>query len=114
MSNTDVPTKAAVTNSIQTQVGASAVIAVAAGYAAGHGWLTLSLDDWKTLLTAFVTIAPILWPVIKTRAISLKDAVGRMHSTTVVTDPVSAKALASNKDVVAATPEIVAAIKKSN
>ena len=47
------------------------------------------------------------------RAQALKDTVGHMDKTTVVTDKASADALPNNKDVVAATPEIIAAIKKA-
>lgn len=43
---------------------------------------------------------------------SLMDTVGKLPSTTVVTSKASADALPDNKDVVAVTPEIVAAIKK--
>lgn len=42
-----------------------------------------------------------------------KNAVGNMAHTVVVTDAASANALPQNRDVVAATPEIVAAIKKA-
>jgi hypothetical protein len=44
---------------------------------------------------------------------SLKDTVGKMDKTTVITDLASANALPNNPYVVAATPEIVAAIKKA-
>ena len=43
---------------------------------------------------------------------AMKDAVGNMKNTTVVTDKASADALPENKSVIAITPEIVAAIKK--
>lgn len=110
---TDVPTQQALTNSTQVQVGASSMIALAAGYAAGHGYLSLSLSDWTTLLTMATVAAPILWPIIKTRAQALKDQTGRLKNTTVVTDAASANALPNNKDVVASTPAIVAAISKA-
>lgn len=42
-----------------------------------------------------------------------KDAVGKMLNTTVVTDAASAAALPDNKDVVATTPEIVAALRNN-
>ena len=100
-------------NQTQVQTSAAAVIGVAAGYAAGHGWLGLSVGDWTTIITAIVTVGAVIWPVVVTRAQSLKDTVGKLPATTVVTDKASADALPDNKDVVAATPEIVAAIKKA-
>ena len=45
---------------------------------------------------------------------SLKDTVGKMPATTVVTDKATADALPNNPDVIAATPAIVAAIKQSS
>lgn len=113
MSQTDVPTQQTLTNSTQVQVGASSMVALVAGYAYGHGWLSLSLTDWTTIVTALVTIGPILWPIIKTRAQALKDQTGKLKNTTVVTDKASAEALPNNKDVVASTPAIVAAISKA-
>lgn len=100
-------------NNTQVQTGGAALIAMIAGYAAGHGWLGLSLSDWTTLLTLVAGAGAILWPVIQTRAQKLKDSAGKLPNTTVVTDKASADALPNNKDVVAATPEIVAAIKKA-
>ena len=54
-----------------------------------------------------------MWPALVTRAQSLKNTVGNMEHTTVITDKASADALPDNKSVVAVTPEIVAAIKKA-
>ena len=44
---------------------------------------------------------------------SLKDTVGKMENTTVITDRASSNALPNNPDVVAVTPEIAAAIRKA-
>jgi hypothetical protein len=101
------------TNKTQLQTTAATLIGVGAGYLAGKGYLGLSLTDWTTILTAAVTAGTILWPILVTRANSLKDTVGNMKNTTVVTDKASANALPDNKDVVAATPAIVDAIKKA-
>lgn len=101
------------TNKTQIQTALAALVGVGAGYAAGHGWFGLSITDWTTILTALGTVGAIVWPIIITRAESLKDTVGKMPQTTVVTDKASAEALPNNKDVVAITPEIAAAIKKS-
>lgn len=114
MSQTDVPTPSPITNSTQVQVGGASIIALIAGYAAGQGWLSLSLSDWTTIITAIVAVGSILVPIIKTRALSLKSAVGNMDHTTVVTDAASAAALPKNKDVVAVTPAIAEAIKKAS
>src|SRR5580692_4888602 len=100
-------------NKTQLQTTAASLVGVAAGYAAGHGWLGLSVTDWTTVIGGVVAVGSVLWPAIVTRAQSLKDTVGKMRATTVVTDKASADALPDNKDVIAATPEIVAAIKKA-
>jgi hypothetical protein len=60
-----------------------------------------------------VAIGAVVAPAIATRAKALKDTVGQMPATTVVTDKATADALPDNPDVIAATPEIVAAIKKA-
>lgn len=98
-------------NSTQAQTSGAALIALVAGYAAGHGWLGLSLSDWTTLVTALVGIGAILWPVIQTTAQKLKDSTGKLPHTTVVTDRASADALPNNPSVIATTPAIEAAVK---
>jgi hypothetical protein len=101
-------------NKTQLQTTAASLVGVAAGYAAGHDWLGLSVGDWTTVIGAIVAAGSVLWPALVTREQSLKNTVGNMKLTTVVTDEASAKALPDNKDVVAVTPAIVAAIKASN
>lgn len=113
MPTSDVPTPA-LTNSTQVQVGSATLIALFAGFAAGHNWLGLSVSDWTTLATAALAGGAILWPVIATRGKALKNTVGNMDHTTVVTDAASAAALPKNKDVVAVTPAIAAAIEKAS
>jgi hypothetical protein len=71
------------------------------------------VGDWTTIFGALFAAAAIAVPPIVTRAKALKDTVGKMPATTVVTDKATADALPNNPDVVAATPEIVAAIKKA-
>lgn len=100
------------TNKTQLQTTAASLVGVAAGYAAGRGWLGLDAGAWTTIIGGVVAAGSVLWPAVVTRAKSLKDTVGGMKGTVVVTDAASAAALPDNKDVVAATPEIVAAIKK--
>jgi len=100
-------------NSTQLQTTAASLIGVAAGFAAAHGWLGLGLTDWTTIMGGVAAIGAVLWPVLVTRARSLKDTVGHMPSTTVVTDKATADALPNNPDVIAVTPEISAAIKKA-
>ncbi len=100
-------------NKTQLQTTAASLVGVAAGYAAGHGWLGLGVADWTTIMGGAVAIGAVLWPALVTRAESLKDTVGKMPATTVVTDKATADALPNNPDVIAATPAIVAAIKQS-
>ena len=95
------------------QTTAAPLVALAAGYAAGHGWLGLDLGSWTVVIGAIGAAGTVLWPAMVTRAQSLKDTVGRMDKTTVVTDKASADALPNNPDVIAATPAIVAAIKQA-
>lgn len=97
------------TNKTQLQTTSATLVGVAAGYAAGHGWLGLDTTAWTAVILGGIA----LWPAIVTRAKSLKDTVGKMKGTAVITDAASAAALPDNKDVIAATPEIVAAIKKA-
>lgn len=101
------------TNKTQLQTTTAALVGVAAGYAAGQHWLGLDAGAWSTVIGGVIAIGAVLWPAIVTRAGSLKDTVAKMRNTTVVTDAASAAALPDNKDVVAATPELVAAIKKA-
>jgi hypothetical protein len=112
--NTDPKEAAPLTNKTQLQTTAATLVGVGAGYLAGKGYLGLSLTDWTTILTAVVTVGTIAWPVLVTRAQSLKDTVGKLPKTTVVTDAASAAALPNNNDVIAATPALIDAIKKAS
>lgn len=100
-------------NKTQLQTTLASLVGIAAGYAAGHGWLGLSVGDWTTILGSLGAIGAVMWPAIATRAQALKDTTGSLPNTTVVTDAASANALPDNKDVVAVTPEIAAAIRKA-
>jgi hypothetical protein len=100
-------------NSTQLQTTTASIVAGAAGFAAGHGWLGLDASAWGSIFAAGAVLLPALWPAIVTRAKSLKNTVGNMPGTTVVTTAADAAALPGNKDVVAATPAIVAAIKQA-
>ena len=97
-------------NQTQTQTSMAALVGVLAGYAAGHGWLGLSLTDWTTLITALATVGAVIWPLVAARAKALKDTVGKMPATTVITDRATALSLHDNPDVIAATPQIAVAI----
>lgn len=99
-------------NSTQLQTTTASLVAGAAGFAAGHGWLGLDAGTWGAVFGALMIIGTSLWPAVVTRAQALKNATGSLKNTTVVTDPASAAATA-NKDVVAVTPAIAAAIKAS-
>lgn len=100
-------------NKTQLQTSTAALVGVAAGFAAAHGWLGLGVGDWTTILGGLAAAGAVVAPAIVTRAKALKDTVGKMPSTTVVTDKATADALPDNPDVIAATPAIVAAIKQS-
>ena len=98
-------------NGTQVQTTLASLVAGFAGYAAGHGWLGLDAGTWATVAGALVTAGIAVWPAVVTRANSLKNTVGSMKNTTVVTDAASAAALPDNKDVVAVTPSIASAVR---
>lgn len=100
-------------NSTQIQTTLAPIIAAVAGAFAAKGWLGLGAADWTTILYSLISAAAIAFPAIITRAKALKDTVGKMPATTVITDKASADALPNNPDVIAATPAIVDAIKKA-
>lgn len=100
-------------NKTQLQTTAASLVGIAAGYAAGHGWLGLSVTDWTTILGSVVAAGAVLWPAVVTRMQSLKDTVGNSGAK-VITDAASANALPKNPNVIAETPAIVAAVKAAS
>jgi hypothetical protein len=74
----------------------------------------LDQATWNTLISTIAVTAVTAALAYINRPIALKDTVGNMDKTTVVTDAASAAALPNNKDVVAVTPGIVAEIKKAS
>jgi hypothetical protein len=100
-------------NSTQLQTTLAPIIAAVAGAFAAKGLLGIDAVGWTTILSSLIAAGAIAFPAIITRAKALKDTVGHMPSTTVVTDKATADALPDNPDVIAATPAIVAAIKQS-
>jgi hypothetical protein len=75
----------------------------------------LGMDQaaWNTLVSSigFGVVTIILGFFNKT--INLMDTVGAQPGTTVVTTPQNAAALPANPDVIAATPQITAAVKNA-
>jgi hypothetical protein len=70
----------------------------------------LDQATWDTLIsTIAVSVVTGVLAYIN-RPLALKDTVGKLDKTTVVTDEDSAKALKNNPDVVATTPAITAAV----
>lgn len=99
-------------NKTQLQTTVAPLVGVAAGYLAGAHVLDLSAGDWGVVLTSVLGVAAILWPAVVTRMQSLKDTVGNSGAK-VITSPASANALPNNSNVIAATPEITAAVGKA-
>lgn len=99
-------------NKTQVQTTFAPLIAALAGFLAGKGIFGFDAQTWIAILGGIGSLAAIIWGGVATRETALKDTTGGLANTTVVTDAASAAALPNNKDVVAATPEIVAAIKK--
>lgn len=100
-------------NKTQVQTTSASLIGVIAGFLAGRGYFGLGLSDWTIIVGGLFSAAAVAWPAIITRAQSLKDTVGQLPKTTVITDTASAEALPNNPDVVASTPQIVKAINEA-
>lgn len=100
-------------NSTQLQTTLAPIIAAVAGFLAGKGVFGWDAQTWIAVLGAAGALGATVYAAVVTRPVVLKDTVGHMPQTTVVTDAASANALPNNKDVIAATPELVAAIKKA-
>lgn len=101
-------------NKTQLQTTLAPIVAAIAGAFAAKGFLGIGAADWSTILYSLISAGAIVVPAIVTRAKALKDTVGKMPKTTVVTDKATADALPNNPDVIAATPAIVAAIKTAS
>lgn len=67
-----------------------------------------------TVLFGFTSACLAVVATVVSSSQSLKDTVGKMPSTTVVTDKASSDALPNNNDVIAVTPELKAAIQKAS
>jgi hypothetical protein len=98
-------------NKTQIQTTIAPLIAAAAGFLAGKGVFGFDAATWVSILGAAGALGATVWGAVSARQIALKDTVGSMEHTTVVTTPEDAAALPNNKDVVAATPAIVNAVK---
>lgn len=74
-------------------------------------FLGMDQATWNTLVSSigFGVVSIILGFFNKTT--NLMDTVGKQDGTTVVTTPANAAALPDNKDVIAATPQIVNAVR---
>lgn len=73
-------------------------------------FLGMDQATWNTLVSSvgFGIVAAVMG--IFTKTTSLMDTVGNQPGTTVVTTPANAAALPDNKDVIAATPQVVNAV----
>lgn len=100
-------------NKTQLQNTFAPLVAALAGFLAGKGVFGWDAQTWISILGGVGALAATIWGAYSTRPQALKDATASLANTTVVTDRVSATALAKNKDVVATTPEIANAIKKA-
>lgn len=100
-------------NKTQLQSTLAPAIAAIAGFLAGKGYFGWDAQTWIAILGGAGTLVATVWGAWATRETSLKDTVGGLPKTTVVTDAASAAALPNNPDVVASTPELVQAINKA-
>lgn len=87
---------------------------VATFLASKLNFLGIDQATWMTLVTTivFTAVAAVLGYFGKTTAVL--DTAGKTAGTTVVTTPENAQALPDNKDVIAATPQIVSAVKAAS
>jgi hypothetical protein len=74
-------------------------------------FLGMDQASWNTLVSAIGFGAVSLILGLFTKTTNLMDTVGSQAGTTVVTTPANAAALPENKDVIAATPQVAAAVK---
>lgn len=92
-------------NATQVQTTTASLASGFAVYAADHGWLGLDVGAWGALAAAAIAV----WPFVVTRLQSLKNTVGNSGAV-VITSAESAKALPNNDNVIAANPQLTAAI----
>jgi hypothetical protein len=98
-------------NKTQLQTTLAPLVAAIAGFLAGKGYFGWDAQTWIAVLGGIGSLAAVLWGAFATTSSALKNTTANLPATTVVTDKASADKI-GNKDVVAATPAIVAAIKK--
>lgn len=101
-------------NKTQLQTTFAPLIAAFAGFLAGKGYFGFDAQTWISIIGAMAALGATVWGAVATRPQALKDTTGGLPNTTVVTDKASADALPNNNDVIAATPELVNAIKKAS
>ena len=70
----------------------------------------LDQATWNTLISSVAVSGVTATLAYVNREQALKDTVGAMPKTTVITDAASAASLPNNPDVIAVTPEIVKAV----
>lgn len=98
-------------NKTQIQTTLAPLIAALAGFLAGRGVFGFDAETWATLIGSALGTGAIIWGAIAARKTALVDTTGGLPNTTVVTDKATADSLPNNKDVIATTPQIAAAVK---
>lgn len=99
-------------NSTQIKNILTPIFGIVATYLATKlNFLNMDQATWNTLVSSigFGVVSIILGFFNKTT--NLMDTVGKQDGTTVVTTLANAAALPDNKDVIAATPQIVSAVR---
>lgn len=99
-------------NSTQIKTILTPIFGIVATYLATKlNFLSMDQATWNTLVSSigFGVVSIILGFFNKTT--NLMDTVGKEAGTTVITTPANAAALPDNKDVIAATPQIVNAVR---
>lgn len=97
-------------NKTQVQTTSASLVGIAAGFAAGRGWLGLDATSWTTIFGAVAAIVALVWPAVATRLNGIRDTVAK--SGDVVVTSTDAAVATSNRNVVSATPALQAEISK--
>ncbi len=88
--------------------------AIAGLLATKLNFLGVDQATWNTMVFTILSAAVALVLGLFTKTSNVLDTAGSQPGTTVVTTAANAAALPNNKDVIAATPEIKAAVQKAS
>lgn len=97
-------------NKTQVQTTGASLAAMAAGFAAGRGWLGLDAAGWTTIFGAVFAAVAVVWPAVATRLSVIRGTVAASGDVVVTNSDAASAARSAN--VVASTPTIEAELAK--